>query len=277
MYRPDNAKARRPRDNCIERYTGDDPLPSTDSGERIYAIGDIHGRLDLLRLLLDKIGAHSNALPPARSLYLVFVGDIVDRGPHSAEVMEMLYDLQRKTDHVIVLLGNHEEAMLQALDGDMDALRGWLAVGGEETLASFGVAPLRPDEDRRAYLQRARAAIPREWIAWLRRLPLSVRSGDYYFVHAGIRPGVALHRQTRNDMLWIRDDFLEDRRDHGAVIVHGHSVTPRAEIRANRICVDTGAYRTGVLSAIYLEGEKQEVIVSTLDDRTAPSVPGQDH
>lgn len=258
--------------DCRERYTGDVALPSTDSGERIYAIGDVHGRYDLLRLLLDKIEAHSNALPPTRSLYVLFVGDLVDRGPQSAEVLAMLYDLQTRTDHVIVLLGNHEEAMLQALDGDMDALRGWLGVGGRDTLKSFGIAPLRPDEDRRAYLQRARAAIPREWIAWLRKLPLSVQSGDYYFVHAGVRPGVALDRQTRNDMLWIREDFLEDRRDHGAVIVHGHSVTPRTEIRENRICVDTGAYRTGLLSAIYLEGDKQEVIVSTLNATTDEEV-----
>jgi serine/threonine protein phosphatase 1 len=254
-------------------------LPSTDSGERIYAIGDIHGRYDLLRLLLEKIEAHSSLLPPTSSLYVVFLGDLIDRGPQSAEVLAMLYDLQRRTDHVIVLLGNHEEAMLQALDGDMDALRGWLAVGGKATLTSFGLAPLRPDEDRRVYLQRMRAAIPREWVGWLRKLPLSVRSGDYYFVHAGVRPGVALARQTRTDMLWIREDFLDDTRDHGAIVVHGHSVAPQTEIRANRICVDTGAYRTGLLSAIYLEGAKQEVIVATLPAQPTGSdaVRGADH
>lgn len=250
-------------------------MPSTDSGERIYAIGDIHGRYDLLRLLLDKIEAHSSALPPTHSLYVIFVGDLVDRGPQSAEVLAMLYDLNTKTDHVIVLLGNHEEAMLKALDGDMDALRGWLAVGGKDTLNSFGIAPQRADEASRDYLQRARAAIPREWIAWLRKLPLSVQSGDYYFVHAGVRPGVSLQRQTRNDMLWIREDFLEDPRNHGAVIVHGHSVTRNTEIRSNRICIDTGAYRTGLLSAIYLEGEKQEVIVSTVADGAPSSKASQ--
>lgn len=238
-------------------------MPSTDSGERIYAIGDIHGRYDLLRQLLDRIEEHSRALPPTRSLYVIFIGDLVDRGPQSAEVLAMLYDLQLKTDHVIVLLGNHEEAMLQALDGDMDALRGWLAVGGKQTLKSFGIEPLRRDEDPRAYLQRARSVIPREWLAWLRRLPLSVQSGDYYFVHAGIRPGVSLSRQTRSDMLWIREDFLDDTRNHGAVVVHGHSITPETDIRPNRICIDTGAYRTGMLSALYLEGEKQEVLFTT--------------
>lgn len=238
-------------------------MPSTDSGERIYAIGDIHGRFDLLRQLLDKIEEHSRALPPTRSLYVIFIGDLIDRGPQSAQVLAMLYDLQQKTDHVIVLLGNHEDVMLQALDGDMDALRGWLAVGGKQTLKSLGIEPLRRDEDARAHLQRARAAIPREWLAWLRRLPLSVQSGDYYFVHAGIRPGVSLDRQTRTDMLWIREDFLDDERDHGAIIVHGHSIAPETDIRSNRICIDTGAYRSGMLSALYLEGEKREILFTT--------------
>ncbi len=253
-------------------------MPSTDSGERIYAIGDIHGRFDLLQQLLDKIEDHSRTLPPTRSLYVIFIGDLVDRGPQSAEVLAMLYDLQQKTDHVIVLLGNHEEAMLQALDGDMDALRGWLAVGGKQTLKSFGIAPLRRDEDARAYLLRARGAIPREWLAWLRGLPLSVQSGDYYFVHAGIRPGVSLNRQTRNDMLWIREDFLDDVRDHGAIVVHGHSIAPETDIRSNRICIDTGAYRTGMLSALYLEGDKREVLFTTpsaTEDLPSRRTPGK--
>ncbi len=253
-------------------------MPSTDSGERIYAIGDIHGRYDLLRQLLEQIEHHSRALPPTRSLYVIFIGDLVDRGPQSAEVLAMLYDLQMKTDHVIVLLGNHEEAMLQALDGDMDALRGWLAVGGKQTLKSFGIVPLSKDEDPRAYLQRARAAVPREWLAWLRRLPLSVQSGDYYFVHAGIRPGVPLNKQTRDDMLWIREDFLNDTRDHGAVVVHGHSIARQTDILPNRICIDTGAYRTGMLSAIYLEGNKQEVLFTapTRDEDLPDRIAVQD-
>lgn len=176
----------------------------------------------------------------------------------------MLHDLQRKNKQVIVLLGNHEEAMLQALHGDAQALRRWLGVGGVETLRSFGVPDLQPDENPRDYVLRARAAIPRHWLAWLSRLPLSVRSGDYYFVHAGIRPGVALSRQAREDMLWIRDDFLEDTRDHGAVVVHGHSISPAVDVRKNRIGIDTGAYVSGTLSAIYLEGQQQAVITAAL-------------
>ncbi|MEG3170841.1 metallophosphoesterase family protein [Sphingomonas sp. ZB1N12] len=239
-------------------------MPSTDSGDRIYAIGDIHGRYDLLQMLIARIGEHSASLPPARSLYVVLIGDIVDRGPQSAEVLAMLYSLQRQNSRVIVLLGNHEEAMLQALDGDPDALRRWLAVGGDATLASFGIAPLRVDDDPRDYMNSARRAIPRQWLAWLRQLPLSVQSGDYYFVHAGVRPGVALARQVREDMLWIRREFLRHERDFGAIIVHGHSVTPDVDVRQNRIGIDTGAYRTGVLSAIYLEGEKRDILAVSL-------------
>jgi serine/threonine protein phosphatase 1 len=238
-------------------------LPSTDSGERIYAIGDIHGRYDLLQLLIERIGEHSAALPPTRSLYVVLIGDIVDRGPQSAEVLAMLYDLQRKTSHVVVLLGNHEEAMLQALDGDLEALRRWLAVGGDTTLASFGIPPLRPDDDPRDYLNRARRAIPRQWLAWLRQLPLSVQSGDYYFVHAGVRPGVALDRQVREDMLWIRSEFLKHERDFGAIVVHGHSISREVDFQPNRIGIDTGAYRSGVLSAVYLEGEKRGILTAS--------------
>lgn len=239
-------------------------MPSTDSGERIYAIGDIHGRYDLLQVLIERIGEHSRALPPVRSLYIVLVGDLVDRGPQSAEVLAMLYDLQQRNSDVIVLLGNHEEAMLQALDGDVDALRRWLAVGGDATLASFGIPPRDPDQDVRDYLIGARRVVPKALLNWLRHLPLSARSGDYYFVHAGVRPGVALDRQVRGDMLWIRDEFLHDDRDFGAVVVHGHSITVDVDIRHNRICIDTGAYRTGVLSAVYLEGDQQDILAVSL-------------
>lgn len=235
-------------------------MPSTDTGERIYAIGDVHGCIDLLKQLLDRIGEHTRSLPPTRLLYLILIGDVIDRGPHSADVLALLYDLHRQNANVITLLGNHEAAMLEALAGDVDAFRQWIAVGGAETLQSFGVEPRRSGEHPRDYLMRARGAIPPAWLAWLSTCPLSVRSGDYYFVHAGIRPGVALDRQTREDMLWIREDFLPDRRSHGAVIVHGHTITRSVERHANRIGIDTGAYRSGLLSAVYLEGEACEII-----------------
>lgn len=235
-------------------------MPSTESGDRVYAIGDIHGRYDLLTSLMDQIGEHAGALPPSRSLHIVMLGDIIDRGPQSAAALELLYDLQKTSDRVVVLLGNHEEAMLQALEGSTESLRGWMNVGGDATVRSFGLDPYQRDDDPRDYIRKLRAAVPREWVAWLKRLPLFARSGDYFFCHAGIRPGVALRRQTRSDLLWIREDFLDDEADHGAVIVHGHSIEPEVTIRANRIGIDTGAYRTGVLTALYLEGEQRGVI-----------------
>ncbi len=238
-------------------------LPSTDSGERIYAIGDVHGCLTLLHRLLDLIGSHTRALPPVRSLYVIVTGDVIDRGPHSAEVLRLLYDLSRENPNLVVLLGNHEAALLQAMAGDVDALRQWIAVGGAQTLRSLGVSPRRSGEHSRDYLLRVRAAIPPAWLSWLGKCPLSVRSGDYLFVHAGVRPGVALDRQAREDLLWIREDFLDDRRDHGAVIVHGHSISREVEIRDNRIGIDTGAYKSGRLSAIYLEGSVQQIITAS--------------
>lgn len=247
-------------------------MPSTEAGERVYAIGDVHGCYDLLRQLLDRIGEHSQSLPPARALHIVVLGDIVDRGPQSASVIELLHDLQKRTGSLVVLRGNHEDAMLQGIDGDLDALRTWLGVGGAETSRSFGLAPLQTGEDPLTYLRQLRATIPRSWLAWLRGLPLSVRSGDYFFTHAGIRPGVPLRRQSRQDLLWIRDDFLSDARNHGAVIVHGHSIRAEVEMLPNRIGVDTGAYLTGVLTALYLEGEAREILSVRAGETVAPQL-----
>lgn len=235
-------------------------MPRTDSGERIYAIGDIHGRYDLLRRLLDRVGEHAQALPPSESLHIVFLGDLVDRGPDSAKVVDFLYDLQQSTDQVIVLMGNHEEAMVQALEGDTGVLQRWLGVGGAETLQSYGVRLPDARDDLRRYTRYLQASLPAQQVRWLRSLPLTARSGDYFFCHAGIRPGVPLPRQAREDLLWIRHDFVDDEADHGAVIVHGHTIERDVTIRPNRIGIDTGAYCHGILTALYLEDERQEVI-----------------
>jgi serine/threonine protein phosphatase 1 len=248
-------------------------LPRTDWGERIYAIGDIHGRYDLLRLLLDRIGEHAQELPPAKSLHLVFLGDLVDRGPDSAKVVEFLYDLEQRTDQVIVLMGNHEEAMLKSVEGDAGVLKRWLAVGGAETVASYGLRLPEPNDDGRQYTRYLQAALPAQQMRWLRNLPLTAQSGDYFFCHAGIRPGVALARQAREDLLWIRDDFIDDPADHGAVIIHGHTIESAVTMRGNRIGIDTGAYCHGVLTALYLEDERQEIISVSEDD--LPEPPGR--
>lgn len=238
-------------------------LPKTDAGERIYAVGDVHGRYDLLQKLIDEIGIHNRDLSPSKSLHILFLGDLIDRGPDSARVLAFLHDLQRKSNRVLVLQGNHEEAMVQAIDGNLEILQGWLRFGGAETVRSFGLAPPEDGMDLRRYLRELRSAIPSEMVDWMRKLPLTARSGDYFFCHAGIRPGVALRKQVRDDLLWIRDDFLDDQRDHGAVIVHGHSIETNVQFRGNRIGIDTGAYRTGTLTALYLEDDRQELVSVT--------------
>lgn len=234
--------------------------PSTAKGDRIYAIGDIHGRYDLLRELLKRVEAHSRTLPEPENFHLVLLGDLVDRGPDSAEILRYLVELDRNIAGLVVLLGNHEEVMLRVYDGDTALLRSWLRIGGIETLRSFGLEPPPRDGNPVAFLEAMRRAIPRHLMDWMRKLPVTARSGDYFFVHAGVRPGVPLKRQTRTDMIWIREEFLQFRGEHGATIVHGHSISPGVEIQPNRIGIDTGAYRTGVLTALYLEGERREVI-----------------
>lgn len=234
--------------------------PSIDPEERIYAVGDIHGRLDLFKSLIGKIEDHAQSLPPVKSTHLVLLGDIVDRGPDSAALLDMVYAYQRQSDQIIVLKGNHEDLMLRTLEGEPGVMRTWMRSGGSATLRSYGIEPPRDSEQRQAATQALVKQVPQEVVAWLRELPLTARSGDYLFCHAGIRPGVPIKRQVSTDLLWIREDFLEDRSDHGVVVVHGHSVSAEVQVRRNRIGIDTGAYRTGVLTALYLEGTKRDVI-----------------
>lgn len=234
--------------------------PSTDRGDRIYAIGDVHGRFDLMQALMDKIARHHAALPPTASLHIIFLGDLIDRGPDSLKVLDYLHQAQKKMPGLIVLQGNHEEVLLRVLGGDQRALRNWMTYGGVQTLESMGLRPPASGDDLDDCLARIRRAVPSALTSWLRRLPLTAESGDYFFCHAGVRPGVPLNRQKREDLLWIRDDFLEDTTPHGAIVVHGHSINPQVDMRGNRIGIDTGAYTTGVLTALYLEGDRREVI-----------------
>jgi serine/threonine protein phosphatase 1 len=227
--------------------------------ERIYAIGDIHGRLDLLRTLLGAIEADARTRNPLPTR-LVILGDFIDRGPDSRELMCIFAG--EKSGRVVVLKGNHEAALVDALRGDHDALDLWMAHGGNETLRSFGAtdSDLDPD-DSRALIELARKVIPKSLVNWLEKLPVFYRQGQYYFVHAGVRPGVPLDRQSIDDQLWIRDEFTQSKDNHGAVIVHGHSVNEEGVVFCNnRIGVDTGAYRTELLSAAGLEGDDQWVV-----------------
>jgi serine/threonine protein phosphatase 1 len=228
----------------------------TARGERIYAIGDVHGRYDLLREMLRRIEAHSRGLPRCDEIHVVLLGDVVDRGPDSARVLQFLHEWTRQASGQVLLLGNHEEMMLRTWNGEASILKKWLRVGGRATLESFGLAVPAEEEDIRSleFVKLVRDAIPPPLMHFVGRWPLHARSGDYYFCHAGVRPGIELDRQSKQDLVWIRNSFLNDQRDHGAVIVHGHSVSPGVDHRPNRIGIDTGAYATGVLTALYAEG-----------------------
>jgi len=231
--------------------------------ERIYAIGDIHGRLDLLRALLIAIEIDASARAPMPTR-VVILGDFIDRGPDSMKLMTIFAGM--KSSRVVVLKGNHEAALVDALRGDHDAMDLWMAYGGDATLRSFGVTETEIDpDDSRALIELARKIIPRNLVEWLERLPVFYRRGPYYFVHAGVRPGVPLERQSVDDQLWIRDEFTQSTNDYGAVIVHGHSINENGVIfRANRIGVDTGAYRTEVLSAVGLEADNQWAVANRM-------------
>jgi serine/threonine protein phosphatase 1 len=228
--------------------------PAGAPGYRAYVVGDIHGRLDLLEDLLAKIHAELQHHPAAKTL-LVFVGDLIDRGPSSAQVLERLRTYRRRGIRTEFLLGNHEEVLLRILGGDAELITKWRWFGGSECLQSYGVEPEQlarvSDEEALAIV---RQAIPDEHVRFLEGFADSCRFGDYLFVHAGIRPGVALEEQSQADLRWIRQPFLADDTDHGFMVVHGHTIASEVEQRSNRIGIDTGAYRTGVLTALAIEG-----------------------
>jgi serine/threonine protein phosphatase 1 len=228
-------------------------LPALPHGERVYAIGDIHGRYDLLCRLMFAI-EEDTARRPAAQTRIVVLGDFIDRGPATAKVIAVLSAL-RESAGLIVLKGNHEAALVDGVRGDRAALEAWIEYGGDETLRSFGAS----DEDiwpadTRMLISAVRKIIPERVIEWLSDLPLSHRAGSYLFVHAGIKPGVAFAKQRPDDLIWIRDEFIDSTADHGAIVVHGHTISERVCVLPNRIGVDTGAYRTGRLSAVGLEG-----------------------
>ena len=239
-----------------------DPRPGRTGGRLIYAIGDVHGCYELLRDLLALIARDQAERTALGRPMLVFLGDYVDRGLQSAQVLEALTWLKRRPDLDIRLLkGNHEQALLEFLDEPAGAAP-WLEFGGAETLAAYGVVPPRPD-DRLIEFVRARDELldrmPAAHLSLLQSLELTVEAGDYAFVHAGVRPGVPLERQTEHDLLWIRKGFLDAPGSFGRVIVHGHSWDNDVpQLRANRLGLDTGAFATGVLTAARLyDGERE--------------------
>jgi serine/threonine protein phosphatase 1 len=225
-------------------------------GQRIYAVGDVHGRDDLVRQLLATIEADNAARGPAHTT-LILLGDLVDRGPDSASVVARAMQQEDRWDAFHWITGNHEEAFLLALSGDLEALRFFCRFGGEETILSYGLdkASLRAMDypELAAVLP---TLVPASHMAFLESGDSSVQIGDYLFVHAGIRPGVRVADQKLSDLRWIRQPFLDDDRDHGLYVVHGHTITQEPDRRTNRLGIDTGAYASNRLTAVGLDGNQ---------------------
>jgi serine/threonine protein phosphatase 1 len=231
--------------------------PSVPAGYRVYAIGDIHGRLDLLNDALSRVEADIDGRMPSQNI-IVFLGDLIDRGPSSAEVVERLRTYRRPAVQTVFLSGNHEEVLLRLLRGESQFLRDWLSFGGTECARSYGIntaALKRMDPGQAVAVLRQK--IPDHHRAFLQSFVDTFRIGSYLFVHAGVRPGVPLAEQTQSDLRWIRGPFLENNDDHGFIVVHGHTIADEIEVRGNRIGIDTGAYRSGVLTAMGLEGRER--------------------
>jgi serine/threonine protein phosphatase 1 len=248
------------RQGWLDRLLGrGGPRPCVPEGACVYAIGDIHGRDDLLEQLLGTI--MDRAARTNQANHLVFLGDYVDRGLQSRQVLDRLIDLELPGWKITYLRGNHDQAILDFLD-DPGFYRSWRVFGAAETLLSYGVTPPKFEDDQAFAKARDefRARCPARHLDFLQGLPYAHEIGDYFFVHAGVRPGIALAQQTAQDMMWIREEFIMSQRAFGKVIVHGHTPTERPVKRANRIGVDTGAYATNVLTAAILHDDTCEFI-----------------
>lgn len=246
----------RPNTTVTEHFR-DPAIPLVPDHKRIYAVGDIHGRLDLLTALQAAID-EDMAAHPGPDCIEVYLGDYVDRGPQSAGVLEAL--LQRRKDRkAICISGNHEAVMLDSLMSQESFSR-WLRMGGLETVFSY-VRPAAGADEARLWNE-WRGAVPAEHISFLRQLTSYFVCGDYAFVHAGLRPGVPLEEQSREDLMWIRREFLDHPDWFGHCIVHGHTPMKDPEVLGNRINIDTGAYATGHLTCLVLEGADRFLIAT---------------
>lgn len=238
---------------CLTRDVAAGRVFHGPPGARLYAVGDIHGRRDLLDTMLDLVRADI-AARPIDSAVLVFLGDLIDRGPDSAGVVDRLLTLGDYPALRLFLMGNHEEVLLRVLAGEPGLAYDWLEYGGAACAESYGVrASLLQAMDEARIARTLAVAIPGEHIAFLESFGDTLRFGDYLLAHAGIRPGVAIEVQRPEDLRWIREPFLSDPHDHGVRVIHGHTISDKVEPRANRIGIDTGAYRSGVLTAAVVE------------------------
>jgi serine/threonine protein phosphatase 1 len=233
--------------------------PSLPAGLRIYAVGDIHGCLDLLNKLLARINTDIALRPTVRPVY-VFLGDYIDRGSSSRQTIDRLIEHGARNESIF-LKGNHELIALKCLT-DQALFDQWLRLGGLETLVSYGVPPETLANGKQIVeLQSAfHSALPQAHFRFFRDLQNSFVCGDFFFAHAGVKPNVELSRQKESDLLWIRDEFLSSNGDFGKIIVHGHTPTHKIEVGSNRINIDTGAFATGRLTCLVIEDESLSVI-----------------
>lgn len=248
--------------------------PAIGPGERVYAVGDIHGRLDLLEPLVAAIEADDSARGSADTT-LVLLGDLVDRGPDSAGVLAFARALAAR-HRVRILAGNHEEMFLGSLE-KLETLRQFIKHGGRETILSY---PVDPAVYRELTLEETQALVrdivPEEDLAFMRRFEDRFVIGDYLFVHAGIMPGVPLDAQKTETLRWMREPFLSYRGDHGWCVVHGHTITEDVVVTPNRIGIDTGAYASGRLTALGLEGTARWLIETRASEDGAVAIAHRD-
>ena len=231
------------------------PRPRVPDGVRIYAIGDIHGRADLLNGMLKRIDADMKTNSVAHTIE-VFLGDYIDRGPASRQVLDRLV-ARNRTHKTVFLKGNHETYLTDFVTNP-PILEDWKRVGGFATLMSYGItSSINAEEQLAAAFDQA---LPESHRQFLGNLKLSFTCGDFFFVHAGVRPGTPLEKQREEDLLWIRQDFLLSEDDFGKIVVHGHTPVAQPDIRPNRINIDTGAFATGQLTCLKLEGDEMYLI-----------------
>ena len=227
------------------------PKSAVPPGIRVYAIGDVHGRLDLLEGVFAKIDNDLARRPTVASM-TIMIGDYVDRGPNTKGVIDLLLK-RAQMDRLICLRGNHEQLFLNFLFNP-SSFGGWRSVGAMETLTSYGLK-VNPDENPARLARKLNGALPASHRRFLDALPLTYTLGDYFFVHAGVQPGISLDDQDPADLLWIRGEFLEYQSSFGKIVVHGHTPVAAPDIRHNRVNIDTGAYITNRLTCLVLEGE----------------------
>lgn len=234
--------------------------PKAPEGKRLYAIGDVHGCFDKLIALMEMIKADNDALPKKKT-FIVFLGDLIDRGPDSAGVIEWAKNLSSRDKNCYFLMGNHEEMFVKAMKGDIDALDKWLVYGGEETLFSYGIDPhVIKNGDLDSILIAMKKKIPKAHISFMSNFLDSIEFGDYFLVHAGVDPALKLEEQHRDAFLWMREPFLSHKKPLEKMIVHGHTIEERVTRYQHRISVDTGAYNGGLLSAVCFEDNTFRVI-----------------